>query len=316
MEENKQMGVIAHLNSLTAIQIADDDKVKTKFMTMVDTLHGTGTGAAVYEGERHYFNQLIQVNNDLKQCTRLSLYGAFIDCAVQGLSFDPSRKLAYLLWDNHNVGTYSNPVYEKRARMAISPYGELFLRQRYGQIKHADTPEVVYEGEKFMKVSGKDGTMISHEIIYPRPQTKIVAAYCRLVKPDGSVDYAIMDRIKMERLKKYSAKKNNNNPSKLYGDATTDIDSGFMIAKLIKHAFSVYPKVKLKGDFSVFATELDADIIDDTIDYDLTDDDKTTNPEPTVKPEPDPNTTNPEPTQTAADTPEEKPKAQKLDLNF
>lgn len=321
-QENKQVGVIAYLNSLTAIQIADDEKVKDKFITMVDTLHGSGSGAAVYEGERHYFNQLIQINKDLKECTRLSIYGAFIDCAVQGLSFDPSRKLAYLLWDNHNVGTHSNPVYEKRARLAISPYGELYLRQKYGQIKHADTPEVVYEGEEFMKVSGKDGTLINHTIIYPRPQTRIVAAYCRLVKPDGSVDYAIMDRTKMERLKEYSSKKNGGNPSKLYGTATTDIDSGFMIAKLIKHAFSVYPKVKLKGDFTVFATDLDPDPIDD-ISYDLMDDDKPKSQDPTPKPEVQPNLTNMEtaqmtmkPDEKAAPEPEDKPIANKLDLDI
>ena len=321
MEENKQKSVIAHLNELTAIQIADDEKVKNKFMTMVDTLHGTGTGAAVYEGERHYFNQLIQSNKDLKECTRLSLYGAFIDCAVQGLSFDPSRKLAYLLWDNHNVGTSQNPHYEKRARMAISPYGELYLRKKYGQIKDADTPEIVYEGEEFMKVSGKEGTLISHKITYPRPQTKIVAAYLRLVKPDGSVDYAIMDRTKMERLKQYSAKKNGGYASKLYGDASNDVDSGFMIAKLIKHAFSVYPKVKLKGDFSVFATDLEPDPIDDNVNYDIEDQEPPITPDP--KPEVKPNLTNMETAQMTMQ-PDEKtpaaetvtPAAKKIDMDF
>ena len=138
---------------------------------------------------------------DLPMMERLSLYGAFMDLSIQGLSLDPSRKLAYLMLDNVNVGTKENQKWEKRAKLQISPYGELYLRQEYGQIREVDNPEVVFEGEKFSKVTGKEGTIVYHEITYPRPTTRIIACYIRMVKHNGSIDYYIMDLPMMERLR-------------------------------------------------------------------------------------------------------------------
>lgn len=308
-EQKKSVGVIEHLSSLKAMQVADDSKVKDKFIMMVEAIHGPGIANAFYEAERHYFQKLILENKDLQNCTRLSLYGAFIDCAVNRLSFDPQRKLAYLLWDNHKIGVDANgnDQYEKRARMAISPYGELFLRQQFGQIKSADNPEVVYEGEKFTKISGKDGTLISHEINWPRPNTDLVAAYIRFVKPDGSVDYFVMDMIQMARLKEYSARKNYGKASKMYGDekSKTKVDTGFLIAKTIKHAFKSYPKVKLKGDFTVLETELEEDPIDGAVNYDIVPDPNTEQKKETEHPV---NTTNEE-TAKMTMTPDPKPEA-------
>jgi recombinational DNA repair protein RecT len=299
-EIKKSEGVIAHLAKLTPIGISDDDKVRDKFIAMVESIHGAGTGQMVYQTERHYFQKQLLETPALQECTKFSLYGAFIDCAVQGLSFDPSRKLSYLMFDNHNIGTKDKPVFEKRARLAISPYGELFLRQKYGQIRSADNPEVVYEGEQFHKFSGKDGTIIEHHIKYPRPNTPLVAAYIRLVKSDGSVDYFIMDHKQMMRLKEYSAKKNKGYANELYGNNEKAMDMGFWIAKTVKHAFKSYPKVKLPGAHTVLETEITEDPLDGP-DYGFTEE---TEPEqPTTKaaennpaPEPEPEA-KPEPNQ-------------------
>lgn len=276
-QQNQATGVIAHLNNLSPLQLANDSKVQDKFIAMFNRIHGAKNGAMIYEAEKHHFSKLITENKDLQACTRLSLYGAFIDVAVQGLSFDPSRKLAYLLWDNHNVGTKDAPIWEKRARLAISPYGELALRIHYGQISGADNPEVVYEGEKFTKITGKDGTIVNHEITYPRPATKVIAAYVRLVKPNNTVDYYIMDLAMMDRLRAYSAKKNRGVPSILYGTKENNYtpDAGFWIAKCIKHAFAAYPKVKIQGQFSTLATDnLDPDPTDEPINYEITEEEK------------------------------------------
>lgn len=306
-EVKKSTGVIAHLESLTPMGISDDQRVKEKFITMVESIHGTGTGETVYQTERHYFQKQIQESPALQGCTKFSLYGTFIDCAVQGLSFDPSRKLSYLLWDNHNVGTKDKPVYEKRARLAISPYGELFLRQKYGQIKSADNPEVVYEGEEFRKFSGRDGTVIEHHVKYPRPNTRLIAAYIRLTKPDGTIDYFVMDDKQMMRLKEFSKKKNRGVANELYGGEGKDADMGFWIAKTVKHAFKSYPKVKLPGAHTVMETELEADPLDD-FDYEMTDAEpsKTTSPKEPVQSDPEPAKPNPEP----------QPEKKKRDVNF
>lgn len=269
-EEKKSLGVIAYLSSLTPMQIADDERVKNKFITLYEAVHG-GNGTAFYENERHYFLKLVAENKDLKSCTQLSLYGAFIDCAANDMSFDPSRQLAYLMWDNVNVGTSQNPVFEKRAKFVIQARGELALRIRYGQIKSADIPEVVYEGEHFTKITSKAGTIVEHNITYPRKKGKIIAAYIRLIKPDNSIDFFVMDTIQMDRLKQYSHKKNNGHPNKLYGEGDKDMDTGFLTTKTIKHAFKVYPKIKPKGNFSVMETELEEDPVDNINYDDLTD---------------------------------------------
>ncbi|MBK7883033.1 MAG: recombinase RecT [Chitinophagaceae bacterium] len=40
---------------------------------------------------------MIQENAKLAECSKLSLYGCFLDVAVNGLSFDPTMKHVYLV---------------------------------------------------------------------------------------------------------------------------------------------------------------------------------------------------------------------------
>lgn len=45
---------------------------------------------------------------------------------------------------NVNVGSKDTPQWVKRASLGLfSPYGELAIRQRAGQIKYADNPVIV-----------------------------------------------------------------------------------------------------------------------------------------------------------------------------
>lgn len=318
MSEKQNISVIEYLNGLNALQLAEDQRVGDKFIEIFNKVHGKSSGAMVYEAEKFHFMNRIANDKDLQQCTRLSLYGAFMDLSIQGLSLDPSRKLAYLMFDNINVGTKTQPVYEKRAKLQISPYGELHLRREYGQILEVDNPEVVFEGEKFTKVTGKDGTIVYHEVVYPRPTTKIIACYIRMVKYNGSIDYFVMDLPMMERLRKASEKKNGgtypdgtSKANSLYGNATTGPDRGFLEAKTIKHAFRAYPKVKLKGQFSNLQTEEIEDDDEDRIDYyEIEKKDAQPEPKEEVQPKPDP-----EPKQEKAETPQpqqEQPKKERV----
>jgi hypothetical protein len=190
----------------------------------------------------------------LRECEQLSLYGCFIDCAVQGLSFDPKKKLAYVIPGSVNVGTKSDKQYVKRATLEISPYGELAIRQQKGQIKYADNPVIVYEGDIFEPFEDSTGKGVVYKPS-STPSAKIIAAFIKIVRMDGSVDYKWMYERDWMRLAGYSAKKNNGYANALYSSCNGGIDPGFLGAKLIKHAFASYPKVNLVGQFSKLAQE-------------------------------------------------------------
>jgi recombinational DNA repair protein RecT len=250
MEQQKAITVtLQHLESLKPTEIANDDRVKTMFVKNFNSIHKSAAGDQVYELEKYYFGRAVSTSAELKKCTKLSLYATFIEMAVQGLSFDPGKKLCYLVPQNVNVGTKENAQWEARAALEISPYGELAIRQAMGQIKSADNPEVVYEGEHFEVSQTPTGKQVDHKFKFPRAG-KMIACYMRIVKSDGFADYFILDAAGMERLKQYSSKKNKGFANALYGNDGKQPDEGFWKAKTIKHAFKAYPKVKLPGQFS------------------------------------------------------------------
>lgn len=220
-----------------------------RFVQLFNKVHGTEKGANIYEQERFHFMKLIQEKNDLQQCDTISLYGCFLDTAVDGLSLDPSRKLTYIIPENVNVGTKDSPKWIKRARRVISPYGELALRQKYGQIKYADDPVIVYAGDKFSP--GTDATgkkFVSYEAKIPNDSNEIIGGFIRIVRVDGSVDFYWMTNRDIVRLKGYSERKNRGTANALYSSSSTgSIDPGFFAAKLIKHAFKSFPKIQIGG---------------------------------------------------------------------
>ena len=199
-----------------------------------------------YESEKFHFMKLIQDKPELQKCTKLSLYGCFIDMAVQGLSFDPAMKHAYIVGFPTNVGTKENPKWETRATLLIDGRGELLIRTRQGQIKYADNPIVVYEGDVFKFGTRNDRVFIEHEAAYPRKTDNILACYLRIERPDGSVDYKVFGIEDVMKLREFSKQKNSL--------AWTSGLRGMVETKTIKHAFKSYPKVKL-GNFSKLQTE-------------------------------------------------------------
>lgn len=266
------MKVLDHLNTLTPVQMVQDPMITNKFVKLYNTVHGSKNGETFYAAEQFYFMKQIQEVAGLKDCSKLSLYGCFMDVAVNGLSFDPQKKQIYIIPRSFNSGTREQPVWEKRANLMISPYGELTLRMLTGQIKYADNPVIVYEGDKFsVKDSGGQKT-VEFEMNIPRKAgAKIVASFIKIVRADGSIDYSYLLPEDIERLKGYSSRQNNGKANALYVGANGDIDSGFLAAKTIKHAFKSYPKVR-KGDFSEME-EIEPKP-DGPINYDITDDAK------------------------------------------
>lgn len=258
---------VGELEDLKPTQIVQNEKVRKRFIQIYDTLWGGERGEAVYERESIFFNKILSDNKSLSGATKFSIFTAFIDLAINGLSLEPmSRALCYLLPRSHKVG---DDAYEKRVVLSVSGYGELVMRARNGQIRYADNPVVVYDGDDFSFSESGGQKTVSYTCRLPHDGKKIIAAFIRIVRPDGTSDYSVMCREDWERLKGYSAEQNRkwNNQARKYEKAANtlytsnngDIDTGFLIAKLIKHAFKSYPKVRIGK-----ATELESEKADET----------------------------------------------------
>lgn len=254
---------IEQLNAMDALEIATAPMVRDKFIDIYNTLWGAGTGEAAYERESRFFNRLLSDNADLQKGTHFSLFTAFIDLAVCGLSLEPgARALCYLIGRNQKTSpkldaqgrpmkdSKGYPVYnwEGRVVLTVSAYGELVLRERSGQIRHADNPVLVYEGDEF-SFSDKGGRKeVEYVCHLPHTGKRIIACYLRITRADGSVDYSVMTEEDWVRLAQYSARQNRSGANALYGvdqKGIVNIDPGFLMAKCIKHAFKTYPKVRV-----------------------------------------------------------------------
>lgn len=268
---------VEEINKMNPVDIVLSSQVKQRFIQIYDTLWGEGTGEAAYERESIHFNRIL--SNDerlLKGSSRFSIFTAFIDLAICGLSVEPGvRALAYLQGRNHKIGKDANgkDVYEGRLTLTISGYGELALRARSGQIKYADNPVVVYEEDSFSFSDTNGRKSVSYTLNLPHKTNNIIACFIRITRADGSVDYSIMLEEDWKRLSNYSAKQNRyfdkdhrqwveKGPNELYKSNEGDIDTGFLMAKCIKHAFKTYPKVRI-GKGTELATEQEQQTDDD-----------------------------------------------------
>ncbi len=263
---------VEKINSLQSMEIIRDEAVRERFIDIYSQLWGASDAAGIYEREAIHFNRIMRDNNTLRECTKVSVFMAFIDLAVCGLSLEPGvRAQAYLMPRSCKTGQVVNgkDVYEKRMALAVSGYGELVARQRAGQILHADNPVIVYEGDDFKFYDRGGVKTVEYGMNINHNTEKIVACYMRITRADGSLDYAVMMPEDWKRLQVYSGKANAyydndkrarvEKPNALYFSGVSGgIDSGFLVAKCIKHAFKTYPKVRYGRN-----TVMEADVIDE-----------------------------------------------------
>lgn len=263
---NSTKALMQALNSLPARDIAMHAGLEAKFIQLFQQMHRVSAAEAegIFHQERFHFMKVISDNASLRECEGLSIYGCWMDVAANKLSFDPSKKLAYIIPSNVNVGTRETPHWVKRATMVVSPYGELAQRQMDGQIKYADNPVIVYEGDTFEPFVGEDGVKKVKYALSVNHTKTIVGAFIRIVRTDGSTDLHWLLKDDIERLKGYSEKKNRSAANALYSSFNGQIDPGFLAAKMIKHAFKSYPKVKVRGQFTKVETEI---IDENAVDY-------------------------------------------------
>ncbi len=261
------LSLAQELQQTKATDIIRSERVRSQFINVYNSIWKEG-GEQVYEREAIYFNQQMRDKAGLRECSGTSTFYAFIDLAVKGLTLAPgAQALCYLLPRTVKVGTDPKTGYdikEKVCSLMISPYGELLLRKTAGQIRHADNPVLVYEGDKFQYGEQNGQKIVNFMSAFPRTSNKIVACFLKITRADGSIDYSVMMEQEWLRLKEYSDKQNTyydytkkqyvTNSNSLY-NKEGQIDAGFLMAKCIKHAFKSYPKIKI-GRGSALVTEI------------------------------------------------------------
>lgn len=240
---------VEEINQLKPLDIVGHPVVRERFTQIYELLWGNGEAA--YQRESIHFNRALRDNDKgkLLRCTPFSIFTAFIDLAVCGLSLEPgTRALTYLMSRNVNVGTKEQPKWESRCVLTVSGYGELVMRTRAGQIRHADNPVLVYDNDEFSFKDVDGRKSVSYTCNLPHVGHTIVACYLRITRIDDTIDYAVMFPEDWVRLAVYSQKQNRGVANELYGmdqKGIVHIDPGFLMAKCIKHAFKSYPKVRI-----------------------------------------------------------------------
>lgn len=264
------LSLAKELQSMKATDVIRNERVRNQFISVYNSIWKEG-GEQVYEREAIYFNQQLRDKANLRECSGTSIFYAFIDLAVRGLTLAPgAQALCYLIPRSVKTGTdeRGNDVWEKVCNLTISGYGELVLRKNAGQIRHADNPVIVYEGDSFQYGEQNGQKIVNYMSAFPRTSNKIVACFLKITRADGTIDYSVMTEQDWLRLKGYSDKQNTyfdrksnqwvTKSNELYGSCKNgngQIDTGFLMAKCVKHAFKTYPKLNI-GRGSALETEI------------------------------------------------------------
>lgn len=251
---------VQELNAMKPNEVLENQTVKDRFIEKYNQIHGSEAGEMFYESEKYNFQKALSNSKDLPKCTGFSIYGVFMDIASMGMTITTqSKPLLYLLTRNVKVKEGPPEVWEKRAYIDVSPYGELALRVQAGQILYVDRPVVVYEGDTFQPGMNEFGNKyVKYEPAVPRKSTKIIGSFISLTRPDNSKDFYWMLEEEIQRLKKASNRQNKGTATEskanaLYTSNEGQIDIGFLEAKTLKHSLMVFPKIRI-GQFTTLQT--------------------------------------------------------------
>jgi hypothetical protein len=250
---------IKELKSMSPEQVLEDDRVRERVISLYSKLHGVEREEAelFYNREEHNFSVILSDKEKYKNPSGFSIYGIMVDLAAMGLTLEmKSRALVYIEPNGSvNAGTDKAPDWKTNLKLEISPYGELDLRIKAGQLLYADNPVIVYEGDSFEPLINERGEKaVLYRGCIPRKSNEIIASFVKLVRPDGSFDYHWLAQEDIQRLAAYSGRRNKGKVNHLYTSQNGGIDAGFLMAKTIKHSFKTFPKLKL-GQFSTLSSE-------------------------------------------------------------
>jgi hypothetical protein len=140
---NIKENVSVMLQNTSAVQIAELDPVREKFIANYNATHRDKVGEMMYHRQVLHFKQLIANSSDLGAADKFSLYACFLTAAVNGWSFDPMDNEVYMLPMNGKAVLW--PQAGARVRKLIDSR----------QARSADQAKIVYQGDEFVVENGK-----------------------------------------------------------------------------------------------------------------------------------------------------------------
>ncbi|MDR1884264.1 MAG: hypothetical protein LBR26_16010 [Prevotella sp.] len=240
--------------------MVDQEPIKKAFVNTLSKIHGKSEIDAemIFEKESLYFKKALTDSQKLAASTGISLYSAFLEIAITGLSIQPGNKSeAYLEARSAKDGD----KWIQNARLVITAYGELNMRIMAGQIIRISNPQVIYDGDTFQPRTNKDGVLVVDYVPrIPRRSNKIIGCYVHIVLPNNQNDFKWLLEDDIQRLARYSIPTTGENPraNKLYTSNNNQIDPGFLEAKTIKHAFRAYTKLRV-SDIVAFEDDCESE---------------------------------------------------------
>jgi recombinational DNA repair protein RecT len=257
MEKNLNDKKVSNfLDNLKPKEIAENQTIKEQFIKTLVKIHRIDEPEAesIYDREALYYKKALLANNYLQNCTNISLYSAFLEIAITGLSIQPgSKSEAYLESRGANSGIKDEKgdiIWINSATLQVTAYGELNMRIRSGQIVRMSNPIVLYDGDTFQPHTNERGELvISYKPAIPRRSNKIIGCYVAIYLPNNGLDFKWLLQEDIDRLSKASIPKTGSSdkkkPSALYSSNGGQIDAGFLEAKTIKHAMRAYTKLRV-----------------------------------------------------------------------
>lgn len=239
----------SHIEKLNAVSIAHDPAVSRQVISKMVLMYswlGEAEATRWHEREKDNFSKLVSQSADLRACTQMSLYFAYMKAAALRLSFDNGRDAqGYLICGNRNIGTKAEPKWIKEAVFQPSPYGEKEVRINAGILKEVGDPQIVHKGDKYRVYNNEAGKKTVEWVQAEKKTTEIIGSFIRIVEPGGSVKYVTFDLNDVVRWQGASAKKNRDKgANELYTSGPgKQIDEGFFLAKTLLHSFKGYKRV-------------------------------------------------------------------------
>ena len=133
---------------------------RENFINNFQKTTGLGSGAMVFEREKILFMKALAENRKIEQCDRFSIYAAFIELAVSGLTLNEG--ISYII------------PYKDRAAFQIGWRGRLEQISQMPEINFVPPPEVVLTNElnNFDYELGENPRVVRHKPAKDRTITK------------------------------------------------------------------------------------------------------------------------------------------------
>lgn len=250
-----------YIGKLSPAAIATDKNIGEHFVNKFMAMYRAPKEQAVafYEREKDNFMKRITDSEDLKACTPMSIFLAFMQVGGWKLSFEGGAQPdVYLIPGNRNLAPKNAEAkWVKEVVAQPTPWGEKKIRIQNGQIKDAGKPVIVFKGDKYREYNDDNGKLkVEWEKGDRGAKPVIIGSFIRIEKPDGSHEFITFDMSDVAKWQDASAKKNKDKGANaMYTSNGGQIDKLFLEGKTLKHAFKGYPKVvnapKISKDFIV-----------------------------------------------------------------